>query len=328
MYIDAFNGDADGIFSLIQLRKVFPVAPPEQLLVSGVKRDNALLGRVSDEQAADAVVHALDISFDKNTDDLRRILSLGASVFYCDHHQARTLFEHERLKCLIDFAPTVCTGLLMNAYLEGRQQLWAVAAAFGDSLNSVALAKCAELGLSDAEASVLRELGVLVNYNGYGASVDDLHFAPEDLYATLMRYDSPLAVVADSAADAPFAVLRRGFAEDMAAAAAADVVACDDVVRAVMLPAEAWARRISGTLGNELAHANPSQAIVIVTPNADSATLTVSLRAPKIRLEGAGDICAGFATGGGRAGAGGVNALPVEELDAFVAAVQGYYGSV
>lgn len=325
MYVDVFNGDADGIFSLIQLRKVFPVATDSQVLISGVKRDNALLGRVSDSQARDAVVHALDISFDKNTDDLRRLLSQGASVFYCDHHQARTLFEHERLTTLIDFAPTVCTGLLMNSYLEGRQRLWAVAAAFGDSLNSVAEAECAALGLSAAEVSGLRELGVLANYNGYGASVDDLHFAPEDLFRALMVYDSPLDAVADSAADAPFAVLRRGFAEDMAAAAAADVVACDDVVRAVMLPAEAWARRISGTLGNDLAHANPSQAIVIATPNADGATLTVSLRAPKVRLEGAGDICAGFATGGGRAGAGGVNALPVGDLDKFVGAVRAFY---
>ncbi|PHR65486.1 MAG: acetyltransferase [Idiomarina sp.] len=324
MYVDVFNGDADGIFSLIQLRKVFPVDAASQVLISGVKRDNALLARVSDEQARDAVVHALDISFDKNTDDLRRILSQGASVFYCDHHQARTLFEHERLQCLIDFAPTVCTGLLMNSYLEGRQRLWAVAAAFGDSLNHVAETECAALGLSAAEVSALRELGVLVNYNGYGASVDDLHYAPEDLFRALMVYDSPLAAVADSAADAPFAVLRRGFAEDMALAAAADVVACDDVVRAVMLPAEAWARRISGTLGNDLAHANPSQAIVIATPNADGATLTVSLRAPKVRLEGAGDICARF-DGGGRAGAGGVNALPVDALDEFVGAVRAFY---
>jgi hypothetical protein len=334
MYIDVFNGDADGIFSLIQLRKAFPVSASSQILVSGVKRDNALLARISDEQAADAVVHALDISFDKNTDDLRRILSLGASVFYCDHHQARTLFEHERLQCLIDFAPTVCTGLLMNVYLEGRQQLWAIAAAFGDSLNSVAEAECAALGLSSVDVSALRELGVLVNYNGYGASVADLHYDPVDLYTALMPYDSPLAAVADTAADSPFAVLRRGYAEDMAAAAAAEVVACDDVVRAVVLPCEPWARRISGTLGNDLAHANPSQAIVIATPNDSGAasvsgeTMTVSLRAPKTRLEGAGDICAGFATGGGRAGAGGVNALPVGELDAFVAAVRDYYGSV
>lgn len=325
MYVDVFNGDADGIFSLIQLRKVYPVDAASQVLISGVKRDNALLGRVSNSQARDAVVHALDISFDKNTDDLRRLLSQGASVFYCDHHQARTLFEHERLQCLIDFSPTVCTGLLMNAYLKGRQRLWAVAAAFGDRLNSVAEAECAALGLSSADADALRELGVLVNYNGYGATVDDLHFAPVDLYTALMRYDSPLAAVADGALDAPFAVLRCGFAEDMALATAADVVACDDVVRAVILPCEAWARRISGTLGNDLAHAHPSQAIVLATPNADGATLTVSLRAPKVHLEGAGDICAGFPSGGGRAGAGGVNALPVGDLDKFVGAVRVFY---
>ena len=320
-YIDVFNGDADGIFSLIQWRKGFPV--DASLVISGVKRDNALIQQIGDEQALGATVTALDISFDKNTDALRQVLSHVESVFYCDHHQAKTLFEHPKLTTVIDFSPSVCTGLLVSEYLEQRFHLWAIAAAFGDSLNSVAYAECEKLGLGSEEVEQLRELGVLVNYNGYGADLNDLHFKPQDLYRKLMAYDSPFDVIADDAS--PFVALRAGYAEDLHKAAGAIVVAENKVVKALLLDDAAWARRISGTLGNDLAHANPDKAIVIATPNADGSTLTISLRAPKSNLQGAGDICSAFATGGGRAGAAGVNSLPMDELERFVGVVFDYY---
>lgn len=44
MNIDIFNGDADGICALIQLRLAYPA---EAQLVTGVKRDIVLLSRVS-----------------------------------------------------------------------------------------------------------------------------------------------------------------------------------------------------------------------------------------------------------------------------------------
>ncbi|MRJ42976.1 MULTISPECIES: DHH family phosphoesterase [Idiomarina] len=316
-YIDVFNGDADGIFSLIQWRKAFPVV--ESQIISGVKRDNALIQHINLEQAAGAIVTALDLSFDKNTEALRSILPSVESVFYCDHHQAKTLFEHPRLTTVIDFSPAVCTGLLVSDYLNQQHHAWAIAAAFGDSLNSVAYAECSKLSFSGKRAEQLRELGVLVNYNGYGADLTDLHFEPQGLYQALSAYDSPFDIVADSTS--PFAALRDGYAEDMQKARNAVVVAENRSVKALLLDDAAWARRISGTLGNDLAHANPDKAIVIATPNADGCTLTISLRAPKSNLQGAGDICSGFATGGGRAGAAGVNALPMEQLDLFINAV-------
>ena len=66
MYIDIFNGDADGIFSLIQLRKVTPVAATEHVLITGVKRDISLVKQISAAQAKEATITVLDISFDKN----------------------------------------------------------------------------------------------------------------------------------------------------------------------------------------------------------------------------------------------------------------------
>jgi len=323
MFIDVFNGDADGIFSLLQMRKAAPVAAKDQLLISGVKRDNALIRRISDEQAQGAVITALDISFDKNTADLERVLNHADSVFYCDHHQAKTLFTHEKLNAVIDFAPTVCTGLLVSKHLGGMYHPWAIAAAFGDSLDTVALAESDKLGWHRESALKVKELGVLVNYNGYGASIEDLHFAPEALYRELALYDSPFDVIEDT--DSPFVKLQQGYGEDMEQAQRADTLRDDDGLTAIMLEDEAWARRISGTLGNDLAHESPNKAIVIATPNADGKTLTISLRAPKSNLQGAGDICSAFPTGGGRAGAAGVNALPLADLGRFIDAVSTYY---
>ncbi len=44
MWIDVFNGDADGICALLQLRLQ---QPRESLRITGVKRDIALLERVN-----------------------------------------------------------------------------------------------------------------------------------------------------------------------------------------------------------------------------------------------------------------------------------------
>lgn len=49
------------------------------------------------------------------------------------------------------------------------------------------------------------------------------------------------------------------------------------------------------------------------------------MRAPLSNKQGAGDICRQFNTGGGRAAAAGVNALPRAEIGHFIEAVEGYY---
>ena len=61
MDYDVFNGDADGICALIQLRRAEP--RPNAKLVTGVKRDIQLLERFPG--AAGGQVTALDISFIK-----------------------------------------------------------------------------------------------------------------------------------------------------------------------------------------------------------------------------------------------------------------------
>ena len=55
------------------------------------------------------------------------------------------------------------------------------------------------------------------------------------------------------------------------------------------------------------------------------ASYTVSLRAPLNNKQGADNICVQFPTGGGRAGAAGINQLPKEILGKFIATVSEYY---
>lgn len=328
LFIDVFNGDADGIFSLIQWRKAYPVSSSdEQVLITGVKRDISLVDTLSDDRAAHADITVLDISFDKNVQGVRRVLDNCQSLFYCDHHKADLLFEHPKLSTKINTKPTVCTGLLINGYLnrvlkgKARYPLWAIAAAFGDGLDNVANTYAATLGLSAEQRDAVKELGVLVNYNGYGSTVEDLHFSPDQLYRLLIEYDTPFEVITDS--KSPYQQLKQGYEADIEQARRSQQLDRLGLV-AVMLEDAAWARRISGTYGNQLASAYPDKPVVIVTHNTQG-SYTVSLRAPKHNPYGASTICSQFETGGGREGAAGINQLPLSKLDSFLDTVYHYY---
>jgi hypothetical protein len=107
-------------------------------------------------------------------------------------------------------------------------------------------------------------------------------------------------------------------------AKSADVLFENDSFKAVQLADEPWGRRVSGVFGNDLANVSPNKAHAVLTLNADN-SYTVSLRAPLSNKQGAGDLCASFPTGGGRAAAAGINALPQEILSDFFASVSEYY---
>jgi len=119
-HFDAFNGDADGICSLLQLRLD---APMDSVLVTGAKRDVALLQRVPAGRG-DAVT-ALDISMAVNRGALLGLLECGATVQYFDHHFAGEVPVHPGLEAHIDTSPGVCTGMIVDTYLKGNQRVWA-----------------------------------------------------------------------------------------------------------------------------------------------------------------------------------------------------------
>ena len=308
---DVFNGDADGICALLQLRLA---EPADSTLVTGVKRDINLLRQV--EPAAGDQITVLDVSMDTNKAALEDCLAAGAQVTYVDHHFPGEIPQHGGLDALIDTAPDTCTSLLVNQRLKGRFLPWAVTAAFGDNLNEAAQRAAAPLGLDEQTLEALAHFGVCINYNGYGAALEDLHFHPAALYQALLPYTDPRDALADSTG--PYATLAAGYAEDMAQAEAAELLVDTPAAAALLLPDAPWARRVSGVYGNALANDHPERAHAVVTASADG-TWRISIRAPKAQQSGADALCRRWPTGGGRAGAGGVNALPRADLEPFLA---------
>jgi hypothetical protein len=69
---DLFNGDADGICALIQLRLA---GSCESTLITGVKRDIALAQQVPVD--APTQVNIFDISLDKNRAAVDKLLAAG-----------------------------------------------------------------------------------------------------------------------------------------------------------------------------------------------------------------------------------------------------------
>lgn len=307
--IDVFNGDADGLCALHQLRLA---EPADSQLVTGPKRDISLLKRV-EAQAGDQIT-VLDVALSKNRDALDAALLAGASVKYFDHHQPGEIPVHPNLEAHIDTSPETCTSLLVNDYLAGKHLVWAVVAAFGDNLARSARNAAVPLGLNDVRLDQLRELGECLNYNGYGETLADLHYAPAALYRIVHQYADPFDMIASEPA---FQVLRNGFADDMARADGARPEEVRPSGRVYVLPAEKWARRISGVLGNRLAEASPNLAHAVLTKKPDGG-FVVSVRAPLANKAGADEICSQFETGGGRKGAAGINHLPDADYSRFV----------
>ena len=315
--IDIFNGDADGICALTQLRNA---EPRESRLVTGVKRDIALVAKAG-IGPGDRVT-ALDISFDKNREGVADALQAGAEVFYVDHHFAGDIPDDERLTAIIDTDPNVCTSLLVNGYLRGAYVEWAVTGAFGDNLKASARRIAAPLALPEEQLQLLENLGIYMNYNGYGTSLEDLHFTPAELFALVRPYATPFAFV-EEARDS-FEKLEAGYREDMSSAAAVKALRESSKTAVFVLPNQAWARRVSGVYSNDLANAFPARAHAVLTERPDGSYL-VSVRAPLQNKQGADTLCRQFPTGGGRAAAAGINALPGEQLDAFLDALSAAY---
>ncbi len=311
-FFDVFNGDADGICALHQLRLQDP--RPEARLVSGVKRDITLLDRLLDVQEAEITV--LDISLDRNRDSLKTILGNDNRVLYVDHHYAGEIPESELLTVHIDPDPRVCTSLLVNNLLDGKYPSWAVVGAFGDNLDEVARDLAHRIGLDSAATDQLRETGILLNYNGYGADLDDLFFDPTDLFLRVHSYVDPLTFTTQSRT---LQTLREGYREDMDRARASQPIHQDSSGRIFELPTAPWARRVAGVYANTLARDKPELAHALVTTNQDGSK-RISVRAPLQDRRGADTLCRQFPSGGGRAAAAGINELPADSFDAFVQA--------
>lgn len=306
---DLFNGDADGLCALHQLRMA---EPADAELVTGTKREIDLFRRLPDGVAL--TVTALDISFDRNCNDVRRVLSNGGSVQYFDHHAAGTIFDHPGLEAHIDTASDQCTSLIVDRYLKGRHRAWAIVGAYGDNLSRVGDVLAKEMDMPAQTAARLRRLGELLNYNAYGETVADLHLHPQALYHALRGYEAPLDFVASSA---EFKRLSEGFDADQAERGRITPHWNDQHVAVYILPSEPWARRISGTLANELVNQAADKSIAVLTPRTDNGFL-VSVRLSPRCTQTADVFCSRFPGGGGRRAAGGIDRVSSEQVPMFI----------
>ncbi|GAB3629956.1 acetyltransferase [Pandoraea terrae] len=316
----AFNGDADGLCALQQLRLAQPC--DDGVLLTGVKRDIALLKRVVAGPGDRVTV--LDISHAQNDADVARLLAAGATVRYFDHHFCGDVPQHPCFEAHINTSENVCTGVLVNGYLKGAHHRWAVVAAFGDEMPRVADALVRAHDIPAGSIDTLAELGRLVNYNAYGECVGDLHFDPAQLAEAMLPYADPVAFAEDAQT---FTTLRDGFRDDMAKACA--LTPAREVLGAALfvLPDAAWARRASGMLANERMRTNPAAALAVVSPRS-AGGYVVSVRVPAQSPIAADAFCREFATGGGRARAAGINHLPESELDRFSARFESAFADV
>ena len=310
MHFVVFNGDADGLCALQQLHLAEGLAAAA--LVTGTKRRIALLAGVS--AGAGDQVSVLDVSFHSNRDAVLRLLAAGARVRYFDHHHAGELPDHPRLEAHIDTAPAMCTSAIVDRYLGGAQRAWAAVGAYGDNLKETGNALHAD--------PRLERLGVLLNYNAYGESEQDLFFAPAELHRRLAPHADPVRFIRE---DPAYKTLENGYADDMQRAASLKPAAAREHAAVYVLPDAPWARRVSGALANNLARSAPARAHAMLSPNS-AGGMQVSVRAPLERPAGAAGLCLEYETGGGREAAAGINHLPAEKVDAFTGRFLDYFG--
>lgn len=236
---DVFNGDADGLCALVQLRNA---EPRQGRLITGVKRDIDLLKQVS-AQPGDRVT-VLDISMEKNKAALETVLEQGAQVFYVDHHVPGDIPGHPSLTAIVNESPEMCTSLLVNQHLKNAFYLWGITGAFGDNLKDSARALGEKMAVPQRTLDQLENLGICINYNGYGPDLADLHFPPGELFEHLRPYASPLDFMSDSREI--FQQLDAGYKEDMSRAESLKPERVTEKTAVFLMPNEAWCRRASG----------------------------------------------------------------------------------
>ena len=277
----AYNGDADGICSMVQWGLVYGI---EGQRVTGVKRDIELLERVNPNPNDEIIV--MDISLARNHARAVELSTQGFDITWFDHHLAGDPID--AIATHIDTSSDVCTARIVEKYL-GVESDWAQVALHGDGLSP------------HSSKPEFKELGELLNYNGYGADLSDLHFHPDDLLLLCLQAKTPQNFMDTQA----FMTLKNGFESDLSHAQ--NVSITDGYY---LLPNEAWARRVVGVMAHRINERGDGPHVIAIDKGE---TLQVSIRGS----EGIGELCKMFG-GGGRATAGGIDALPKSEITALM----------
>lgn len=305
---DIFNGDADGLCGITQLRLA---NPKHSTCITGVKRNNILLNDA--RLSANSQLTVVDISLHSNLRGLTQALDQGCSVEWFDHHHPGVIPKHRNLVTHIDTDPHVCSSLIINKLLNNRFARWAIVAAFGDNLEESAYSLAATCDTPEVTIDVLKDLGVCINYNSYGACIEDLHYHPETLYNIMQEFDEPMNLVAETDI---LPTLKAHYEADLTSARNTPIKAINDYVAIAILPNTKWARRISGIYANTLSNHFPDRAHAILIEKSDG--YTVSIRAPKANPVNAQMVALKFETGGGRHTAAGIQHFTADQTNKLV----------
>ena len=277
----AYNGDADGICSMVQWGLVYGI---EGQRITGVKRDIELLERVNPNPNDEIIV--MDISLARNHARAVELSTQGFDITWFDHHLAGDPID--AIATHIDTSSDVCTARIVEKYL-GVESDWAQVALHGDGLSP------------HSNKPEFKELGELLNYNGYGADLSDLHFHPDDLLLLCLQAKTPQNFMDTQA----FMTLKNGFESDLS-----NAKNIEPSNGYYLLPNEAWARRVVGVMAHRINERGDGPHVIAIDKGE---TLQVSIRG----REGIGELCKMFG-GGGRATAGGIDALPKSEITALM----------
>ena len=277
----AYNGDADGICSMVQWGLVYGI---EGQRVTGVKRDIELLERVNPNTDDEIIV--MDISLARNHARAIELSSQGFEITWFDHHLAGEPID--AIRTHIDTSSDVCTARIVEKFL-GVDSDWAQVALHGDGLSVHSI------------KPEFKELGELLNYNGYGADLSDLHFHPDELLLLCLQAKTPQNFMDTQA----FMTLKNGFESDLS-----NAKNIEPSNGYYLLPNEAWARRVVGVMAHRINESGDGPHVIAIDKGE---TLQVSIRGS----EGIGELCKMFG-GGGRATAGGIDALPKSEITALM----------
>ena len=305
---DVFNGDTDGIFAWHQLRLTHP---RDAEIVTGVKRDVNLASKVNAKEGD--LVTIMDVSHAKNRKDVQRILDSGAIIEYFDHHDPKELIEHPNITYHINTEPNISTGLIVNSHVNGQNRLWSIATAFGDNHLDLAMNMAKSESLSDEQVLILKQIGLVVNYNSYGQTIEDLFYSPEEIAEAARACGSDIFKFLEQGDI--FSTLLENFNADMSSAVCQEPFSISENGVIYTLPNEAWTHRIMGSFSNHLVSTNKNLACAIAVLNSDG-TYRISVRSSINNPHGAGNLCGNFG-GGGREKAGGINNLPASDMNTF-----------
>ena len=234
---DVFNGDTDGIFAWHQLRLTHP---RDAEIITGVKRDVNLASKVNTEDGD--LVTIMDVSHAKNRKDVQRILDSGAIIEYFDHHDPKELIEHPNITYHINTEPNISTGLIVNSHVNGQNRLWSIATAFGDNHLDLAMNMAKSESLSDEQVLILKQIGLVVNYNSYGQTIEDLFYSPEEIAEAARACGSDIFKFLEQGDI--FSTLLENFNADMSSAVCQEPFSISENGVIYTLPNEARTHRI------------------------------------------------------------------------------------